>query len=168
MAQADLSTQNLENRLSIEDTEKIIRQIIEFDLDYSKWVKEKRPLLETIEIEKYRKQPICGVGINNFCVSENGDVYPCPGWQSFIVGNVKQQSLHDIWNKSSKLTSLRRITQGDFPKCISCEARNFCTRCLERNYNEHQGDMFKISKHLCDVAFLTKRIHEEYEQRGIL
>ena len=168
MAQADLSTHNLENRLSIEDTEKIIRQIIEFDLDYSKWVKEKRPLLETIEIEKYRKQPICGVGINNFCVSENGDVYPCPGWQSFIVGNVKQQSLHDIWNKSSKLTSLRRITQGDFPKCISCEARNFCTRCLERNYNEHQGDMFKISKHLCDVAFLTKRIHEEYEQRGIL
>ena len=42
------------------------------------------------------------------------------------------------------------------------------TRCLERNYNEHQGDMFKISKHLCDVAFLTKRIHEEYEQRGML
>ena len=40
MAQADLSTQNLENRLSIEDTEKIIRQIFEFDLDYSKWVKE--------------------------------------------------------------------------------------------------------------------------------
>ena len=42
------------------------------------------------------------------------------------------------------------------------------TRCLERNYNEHQGDMFKISKHLCDVAFLTKRIHEEYEQLGLL
>lgn len=168
MAQADLSTHNLENRLSIEDTEKIIRQIIEFDLDYSKWVKEKRPLLETIETEKYRKQPICGVGINNFCVSENGDVYPCPGWQSYIVGNVKKQSLQNIWNKSSKLSSLRRITQSDFPKCISCDARNFCTRCLERNYNEHQGDMFKISKHLCDVAFLTKRIHEEYEQRGLL
>ena len=34
MAQANLDTRNLANRLSLEETEKVIRDIIEYDLDY--------------------------------------------------------------------------------------------------------------------------------------
>jgi hypothetical protein len=34
--------------------------------------------------------------------------------------------------------------------------------CLVRNYNESGGDMLKLNKHFCDVAFLTKKIVEEY------
>lgn len=162
MAEADFNTENLVNRLSIQETEKVIRDIIEFDIDYSKWIKKKKPILENMDIERYSKQPLCGVGINSICVAENGDVYPCPGWQSLSVGNLNKQALKDVWENSENLSQLRKITHGDFLKCLKCEARNYCSMCLERNYNENNGDMFKINKHFCEVAFLTKRLHEEY------
>ena len=163
MAKADLSTENLINRLSIEETEKVIRDIIEFDIDYSKWVKSKKNILENIDIERYSKQPLCGVGINSICIAENGDLYPCPGWQSLSVGNLNQQTLKDVWENSELLFNLRKITHSDFPKCLKCEARNYCSMCLERNYNENNGNMFRVNKHFCEVAFLTKRLHEEYK-----
>lgn len=168
MAEADFNTENLANRLSLEETEKVIRDIIEFDIDYSKWLKKQRPILENIDLERYAKQPLCGVGINSFCIAENGDIYPCPGWQSLMLGNIKEQKLKDVWEKSEKIKELRRVTHGDFPQCLKCEARNYCSMCLERNYNENQGNMFRINKHFCDVAFLTKRLHEEYKSKGLL
>ena len=71
------------------------------------------------------------------------------------------QSLKDIWEKSEKLQKIRNVTFGDFPQCVECEARNFCAVCMVRNYNENEGDMFKVSKHFCEVAFLNKKIAEE-------
>lgn len=168
MAEADFCTDNLQNRLSIPETENVIRNIIEFDIDYSKWVKKQRPILENLDIEKYAKQPLCGVGINSLCIAENGDVYPCPGWQALIIGNIHQQTLKSIWEDSEALAQLRKITHGDFPKCMKCEAHNYCSMCLERNYNENNGNMFEINKHFCEVAFLTKRLHEEYRAEGLL
>lgn len=168
MAEADLSTENLANRLSLEETEKVIRSILDMDVDYSRWVRKKRPILENISIERYKKQAVCGVGINNFCISENGDVYPCPGWQALVVGNVYKQPMKDIWEKSEELSRIRKVTNESFPKCLNCEARNYCSVCLERNYNENNGDMLKVSDHFCNVAFLTKRIHEEYRAKGLL
>ena len=40
--------------------------------------------------------------------------------------------------------------------------------CLERNFNENNGDMFKINRHFCEVAFLTKKLHEEYRNKGLI
>ena len=77
-----------------------------------------------------------------------------------MVINTKQ-----IWNESEAFSKLRNITHGDFPQCLKCEARNYCSMCIQRNFNENNGDMFKISKHFCEVAFLTKRLHKEYKER---
>ena len=79
-----------------------------------------------------------------------------------VCGNVYQQELEDIWENSLKLKQIRTVTQGDFPGCLKCEARSFCAMCLVRNYNESGGDMFKINRHFCDVAFLNKKVVEEY------
>lgn len=168
MAEADFSTDNLVHRLSIDETEKVIRDIMEFDPDYSKWIEKKRPKLENITPMEYAMQPLCGVGLNNFCIAENGDVYPCPGWQSLIVGNITKQTLKEVWENSEKLDELRKIRRKDFPKCLQCEARRFCSMCLERNFNENNGDMFKVNKHFCEVAFLTKKLHEEYRNKGLI
>lgn len=168
MGEADLSTDNLKNRLSLKETETVIRNIMQYDVDYPRWIKEKKPFLEKIDKEKYAKQALCGVGLNNICVTANGDLYPCPGWQSMILGNVYQEALRNIWNNSPKLNQLRKITHADFPKCLDCEAKKFCTMCLERNCNENNGDMFKVGKHFCDVAFIHKGIYEEFVNRGLL
>ena len=75
------------------------------------------------------------------------------------------QSLRDIWDNSPIAKEIRAVTEGDFPQCIDCEARDYCARCLVRNFNESGGDMFKINDHFCKVAFLNKRLVEEYREK---
>lgn len=164
MAQADLDTTNLANRLSIDETEKVIRDIMKYDVDYKESTLEQEPI-SAIPLEEYKEMPLCGAGVNDLCVTVNGDVYPCAGWQSYVVGNVFKQSLKDIWENSPKLIEVRKVRQKDFPKCLTCEARDYCNMCLVRNFNENDGDMFKTNQHFCDVAFLTKRLVEEWRKK---
>ena len=164
MAQSNLDTQNLANRLSLEETEVVLRDILKWDRDYKEHTLKQKPISEEIAFDpdRFARQPLCGAGINDCCITENGDVYPCAGWQAMVCGNVYKQSLHDIWENSPQFKKIRAVTQGDFPECLKCEARNYCAKCLVRNYNESNGDMFKINKHFCDVAFLNKKIVKEF------
>ena len=170
MARADLDTENLANRLSIEETEELLRDIIENDQRYREQTLKQRPISDEIKFdrERYMKQPVCGVGYDNCCITANGDVYPCAGWQDYVLGNVYKQSLKEIWEQSKRVKELRKITQASFPQCIDCDARDYCARCLVRNYNESNGDMFAINHHFCEVARLNKRLVEEYKAKGLL
>lgn len=167
MAQANLDIRNLANRLSLEETEKVIRDIIEYDLDYKLNTLMQKPRSEEIKFDKERfsHQPLCGVGYDNCCITVNGDVYPCAGWQEYVLGNVYQQSLKEIWENSEKIKELRKVTQASFPQCLDCEAFDFCNRCLVRNFNESNGDMFAIPKHFCDIAHLNMRLVKEYDKK---
>ncbi len=167
MAQSDLDASNLANRLSIEETEYVIRTIIESDEEYQVVTLNQKSLEEEVKFdrERFKLQPVCGVGYDNCCITVNGDVYPCAGWQDYVLGNVYKNSLKEIWEESERIKNLRTITQGSFPQCVDCEALNYCNRCLVRNYNETGGDMMQVPKHFCDIAFLNKRLVEEYEQR---
>lgn len=167
MAQSDCDTQNLANRISLEETEALLRDIMKWDRDYKESTLKQRPVTDEIAFdpERFARQPLCGAGINDCCVTENGDVYPCAGWQAMICGNVYKQTLHEIWETSPQLAKVRAVTQGGFPECLKCEARDYCAMCLVRNYNESNGDMFKINKHFCEVAFLNKKIVEEYQNK---
>ncbi len=164
MAQADMNTNNLANRLSISETEELIRDIVKYNDDYRKAITELASFSSMMygNYDNFVNLPLCGAGINDCCIAENGDVYPCAGWQDMVIGNVFEDSLMNIWNNSEKIKSIRSVTQGHFPKCLECEAKDYCSRCLVRNYNESGGDMFKLNQHFCDVAFLNKRIVEEY------
>lgn len=170
MAQSDLNTENLANRLSLEETEKVIRTIIETDIDYNEKTLKQTSISEEMEfdLERFMKQPVCGVGYDNCCITANGDVYPCAGWQDYVLGNVYKQSLQEIWENSERIKELRKVTQASFPQCLKCEARDYCARCLVRNYNESGGDMFAINEHFCQVAHLNKRLVEEYREKGFL
>lgn len=160
MAQADHNTNNLAQRISINETAELLNDMLEYDRDYIGSTLNQEP--KSRDIEKFKKMPVCGVGVDNICLTANGDYYPCAGWQGMVVGNANQQSLKDIWENSPELKQLRTITNGSFPQCIECDARDYCAMCLVRNYNENNGDMFKITKHFCDVALLNKKMVENY------
>ena len=160
MAQSDCNTSNLSNRISLDETEELILEMLEFDYDYLNNTLQLEPI--TADLARLAKQPICGVGIDKLCIAENGEVYPCAGWQGLVLGNVYDDTLNDIFENSEKIKELRKLTNSDFPKCMKCEARDYCAMCLVRNYNENGGDMMKINEHFCKVAFLNKRIVEEY------
>ena len=170
IARADLDTENLANRLSLEETEELLRDLIEHDTNYKENTLQQLPVSDQIKFnfERFKKQPVCGVGYDNCCITANGDVYPCAGWQNYVLGNVYKQSLKEIWENSPRIMELRKITQASFPQCLECDARDYCAMCLVRNYNESGGDMFAINHHFCDVARLNKRLVEEYKSKGLI
>lgn len=146
MAEANFDTSNLANRISLKETETLLREVMEHDISYANETLMQKPISEEIKFDKerYLKEPICGVGYDNCCIAANGDVYPCAGWQGMILGNVYKQNLKEIWESSHKVKELRKITNASFPECVNCEARDFCAMCLVRNFNESGGDMFKV------------------------
>lgn len=160
MAQSDQNTQNLANRISLDETERLIKDIVDEDTDYKRLLEEVKPVSSLTDSE-IGEMPLCGVGLNQICIAANGDLFPCAGWQGMVVGNIFEQSLKEVWENSSKLNELRKIRKKDFPKCMHCQAKDYCTMCIARNYNECEGDIYCPPQHTCDVAFLNKRLAEE-------
>lgn len=162
MAKSNFATDNLDNRISIDQTEKLIKDIIEVNENY-------RTILDTEprskDIEAFAKLPICGAGVDNVCIAADGNIYPCSGWQGYSLGNIHEQTIKDIWENSAKIKKLRTITNASFPECLKCEAVDYCSMCMVRNFNENNGDMFKVSKHFCEAAFLNKRLVENYKNK---
>lgn len=162
MARENKTTDNLIYRLSFEDTKHLLQKIHSFDNGFlaRKYQREVVNNTDSFNFLEYLTRSVCEVGQDNLCIAANGDVVPCPGWNSFVLGNVYTQSLTQIWAESPRLIKLREIKEKDFTKCINCDANNYCIRCMNRNYNECEDQIFTTPKHFCDVAHIIKDILE--------
>jgi len=156
------TTQNLNNRLSINEIREMIEDKIVTDNRY----------LEELEKEAEKKKNItpddfvCIVCHSSLCIAENGNVYPCAGWQDYVVGNVKETSLKEIWDNSEKVQYLRCLRKKDFPKCIKCSDKEFCTMCMVRNANENpSGDPLTVNEYFCDIAKLNRMLVCEWQEK---
>lgn len=146
-------TENLYCRLNYND----VRDIVENDLN-----KERINLKKEIEEKKELTldNAICSVCRYSFCVSEKGNVYPCAGWQSFVLGNLYESTLSTIWSESKKINILRNLKIKDFEACSVCNDRIYCSICMARNANENQShDPMKMSKYYCDLAHLKREMY---------
>lgn len=161
MAQSNFDNQNLSHRLASSDTEKLLNDMLEYDTDFREQF-QNQANRNTKSDTQMNDLPICGAAADSCCISSKGDVTPCSGWDRYVCGNVFNQSLSEIWDNSEKLNNVRNVRYSDFQDCLKCEARNYCSLCLVRNYNESKGDMLKINPLYCEVAFLTKNIFETY------
>lgn len=155
LAKYNHSTENLNCRLSIEEVDELIRESINRDEKYLKRLEEEARKRRNISIE----DNVCSVFHSSICINERGNVYPCAGWQDYIVGNVKSMSIEDIWLHSERVEYLRGLCRRDFPKCLQCTDAEFCTMCLVRNANEDpSGDPLVANAYYCAVAKLSKEI----------
>jgi radical SAM protein with 4Fe4S-binding SPASM domain len=162
MARYDHSTGNLKHRITISDCSEIIDGIMNYDPAHQ---------AEAIRLEKDKRssdeiaeQSICGVGQSMLSMTENGNIYPCPGWQGYLCGNIKERTLEDIWENSEEIKYLRTIRKKDFPKCMRCDDKQYCGICMVRNFNEN-GDIFKINDHFCKVAALNHKSMLKWKER---
>ena len=145
----DCSKNNLTCRLSIEEISELLLNNRE----------ESEKFIDNKIKYKDSRTEICPICKTSLCVSNSGDIYPCEGWQSMVLGNIKQQSLKSIWEKSPKVKHLRELTFGNFPKCITCEDKIFCSPCLIMNANENlNGDYETINPFTCSVASIKKQV----------
>ncbi|MBY0384821.1 radical SAM protein, partial [bacterium] len=110
IARYNHTTQNLSCRLSINEIKEVIDEKVANDVKY----------LEQMEMVAEEKKNIssndfvCSVCHSSICIADNGNVYPCAGWQDYNVGNVKETSLKDIWNNSEKIQYLRGLRRKEF------------------------------------------------------
>lgn len=163
MAQSNFEKENLENRLTLEETEKALRDIIENDTESIQLANTTTPKTQNGEYEDF---PLCSAATHTLCVSAHGNISPCVSLSGIVAGNLNSKSLKEIWDNSDELKKIRSVHQKDFSKCLVCEAKKFCKMCMGQNYNESGGDIYKINSHFCDVAFLTKRLIEEKEHKN--
>ena len=162
LARSDMSTENLSNRLSIEELKMLLNSIVKADPEYAhSMLRRNRDIMgKDFCLAEYINSPLCNVARNMLYINSKGVVTLCPAWANKKVANIYSSSLKDIWSNET-LSKIRSIREKAFPLCVKCEASDYCSRCLCRNYNESQGDMYKISKQFCEVAFLNKEIYEE-------
>ena len=141
----DHSNCNLTNRLSLEEVGSAIDK--QMTVNYA------RELCATATEKESLgpNDPVCSICRYNFCVSAEGDVFPCVGWQSNVIGNLNVQSMKEIWKESQEIKRLRHVQRAHFPKCISCKDRGYCTICMMGNSNEN-GDAFKVNDFHCAVS----------------
>ncbi|ECA1252908.1 radical SAM protein [Salmonella enterica subsp. enterica serovar Chailey] len=163
IAKYNHTTNNLSCRLSINEVKEMINGKVSNNKKY----------FEQMELEAAKKKNatpndfVCSVCNSSICISDNGNVYPCAGWQGYVVGNVKETSLSDIWDNSEKVQYLRGLRKYDFPKCIQCNDKEFCTMCMVRNANESpQGDPLVVNEYFCNIARFNKEMLLEWKEQN--
>lgn len=157
LAQNNFCTGNLCTRMTLEQTGELLDDMLDIHPNYVSKVNSITSTKDLDTIEFAQRFNKCDILKSNICISVDGNVYPCPGWQNMIVGNIHEQSLHDIWTMSPKVKELRNIKKSDFKKCAVCNLKNYCDMCMVYNYNEHNGDIYSVCERFCEIAKLMKQ-----------
>ncbi len=86
-----------------------------------------RPLFCLIDSESPHVGAMCSVGINALTILHDGGVYPCRRLP-IPLGNVLNDSLHDIWYSSPTLWQAR-VPSNLKGKCATCQHVPICRGC---------------------------------------
>ena len=93
------------------------------------------------KMNSFMSRGLCSGNFSHMYILPTGDVTMCEElyWnKNFIMGNVKEQSLMDIWT-GNKALSLYHICQNDIPEdshCSKCEFFNDCRDVRQICYRE--------------------------------
>lgn len=155
------------NRLTLEQKKCMICAMMQEDAIYTKnqllELKNNRERLYE-NPKEFLQTRVCNAGVNGCSISSSGDVFPCPEWQSYKLGNLSESTLKEIWSNSSSLKLLRQINkQKNYPQCISCKAIDYCKRCYVANEHINKGELLRINLDNCEYAFMVKSIVEKNE-----
>ena len=71
----------------------------------------------------------CIAGSHYFRITPDGDLTPCP-YMPTVAGNLRKESLSQIWNNSPIFESLRSPSYNG--KCRDCEFNDVCGGCRAR------------------------------------
>ncbi len=157
----DGSKDNLEHRLTINEMEELLMELMEYDKEYTVNLlqRHKNRYDENFNLAEYLNYPVCTAGHYGLYVTAGGKVTICPNMQGKEASHINKDTLKSIWYNSESINSLRKTTEGKFIECINCKASDYCFRCFARNYTE-TGDCMKYPEYACQMAFLAKKIVE--------
>jgi len=99
--------------------------------------------------DKLTEHP-CAAGRRTCHVGPAGDLFPCTQWTS-PVGNLRDTSFKDLWERSEVFEKIRAKTVADFPVCARCELLEICNPCMALSALE-VGAILGPSRSKCNWA----------------
>lgn len=94
----------------------------------------------------------CGAGVHSLSIAANGDLYPCNSFQGgpLKAGNVREQTLEEIWRKSDVCQTFQNVSVLDIPDCRGCELKFICSGgCLAETFRIFQD--LRVRSPYCSV-----------------
>ena len=92
----------------------------------------------------------CRTGFDEFCITPDGNLQVCAAFP-MSFGNLKLQTLDDIYAHSTVLADWQNATIGQYDKCGKYEYCKCCKPCAGLNYIEHK-DFRKAATISCQMA----------------
>ena len=166
MGKMDCDTSNLGCRLDLAETRCILEDIVYKSLPVNNeyFDPSKKEQMQTDE--EWGAKKVCGACVSSVCLDATGYYYPCPAFAGVNLGSCYEHDLKWIWTESPETKRIRAVCGKDFPKCLHCPDRNYCSVCMCRNFNE-TGGMFTPAQHFCDVAKLNHEIVDEAQAKRL-
>ncbi len=75
----------------------------------------------------------CTAGVFSCTISAYGDIYACPNLP-IPLGNIREQSLNQIWEQSILLNKFRNRDFLEQSKCANCDSKKSCAGCRADAY----------------------------------
>lgn len=103
------------------------------------------------------------------CIKPNGDVVACAYCTDFPVGNIRKNSLKDIWY-SSHMKKFKEIKIKDVYECKDCNLRQYCATGCRINAFFINGNYYNAKDdYACKaVAFFVDKVMPYLKEQGIM
>jgi len=105
----------------------------------------------------------CRAGKQTININPRGEVWPC-NLLPIKCGDLRTQSLADVWRSSAELADLRDLRWADIAECNTCAVRSYCQRCNAMALLE-QGELRGPSLEACRHAVAVR---DSLRERGLI
>ena len=91
----------------------------------------------------------CSAGVSDVVITPLGDILPCPFLRNFVAGNLRENSLKDIWNNSDVFNVFRNLQSNQLGgECKNCEyVPHYCQGGCRAAAYAWSGDLFAPDPH---------------------
>ncbi len=109
---------------------------------------------------------LCPAGTTSYVIDPEGDVKPCTVTAETAMGNVKKDSLRDIWLSSPILEHLRDTKKHMETPCDTCDLVDICVaghRCLDYQLDYLKDHENRLAAPLCEQCYQYKHARGTYQ-----
>lgn len=111
--------------------------------------------LDALTPRKHHRKVRCGAGNGMVEVDPIGRVYPCYKYMQsrFCAGNVRDNSLSDIYTRSPAMAEIRSLTVPDDPVCNECDFKFMCGfYCMAEPREEGPCEYYEVNRWILTEA----------------
>ena len=76
-------------------------------------------------------------------------------------GNIKEDTLKDVFENHPLLNILREIYVSDIAECRACTCADFCNFCFAPHITANHGELGKVDSEYCKFVALRKQLAQK-------